>query len=72
MSRQCRGLAEPARFNVFEPDGMMTHDGGRCEFSATRAAELAAEIPGRQVTPASGQAAEVDAAIRRNRARGRE
>jgi hypothetical protein len=58
------GQREPARFNVFGPDGMMVHDGGSCEYTAVRAAELAALAPGRSVTPASGQAAQVDAAIR--------
>jgi hypothetical protein len=64
MSKVPVGEFHPARFNVFEPDGMMVHDAGSCEFTQARAAELARAVPGRAVTPASGDAARVDAAIR--------
>jgi hypothetical protein len=55
---------QPTRFNVFDQAGMLVHDQGRTEFTAAEAAELAAADDGRQVGPASDQAAEVDAAIR--------
>jgi hypothetical protein len=59
-----RGVPEPQRYNVFAADGMLVHDGGRCEFTAPEAERLAARTAGSQVGPASGAAAEVDAAIR--------
>ena len=58
-----KGYSFPVRFNVFDQAGMLVHRAGRCEYSAVEAEQVAAESGG-DVAPASGAAAEVDAAIR--------